>query len=520
LLHDITTRDQLLREAVRVVRTKQTLDKYGETADVIENQPEKLFQWMKEQVGDRELGHFPGDRDLFYRLYHAGKELDLLEYAIQTIQQDRTTGTLLVHPGLTEQFMELCEKHGHRSLLIAEAEKYLPGLLDMVRSNRSHTFVLLIENYTIGRLLNAYFESYPNVQVIQGSIYQPLPLEQKYDAILSVPYFGMKVADDDDVPIRESEGVAVNHLLPLLREGGSLSVTLPARMMFQTGEIGKWRKQTNEQVPVESIYMLPDGLFRPYTSVKTYQVVFRKAHLDDIFIGKMQIEKSRLVVKQEISLKRDTFNSLDDWRIDLLLDEDREKLRIFQMSNVPKVKLRDVAEIFRGKSILKQDLRPGNIKVLNISNLEDGEVLLEGLEAIDEEERKVKRYEIRPGDLVMACRGTSNKVAVFPECEEFVIASANIIVIRFKKSIRSFYAKIFLESPVGTALIQSFQRGTTVMNLNPSDIGAIELPLLPEDKQEEIINRYLEEKYRYKETIREATLRWQRVKEQLYSELY
>jgi len=275
-------------------------------ADVVETHPEKLFQWMKEQVGDRELGHFPGDRDLFYRLYHAGKELDLLEYAIQTIQQDRTTGLLLVHPGLMERFLELCEKHGYRSLLIAEAEKYLPGLLEMKRSRRSHTFALLTENYTMGRLLNAYFESCPNVQVIQGSIYQPLPLEQQYDAVLSVPHFGMKVADDDDLPIRESEGVAVNHLLPLLREGGSLSITLPARMMFQAGEIGKWRKRMNEQV--ESIYMLPDSLFRPYTSVKTYQVTFRKAHSDDIFIGRMQVEKSRLIVKQEISLKRDTFN--------------------------------------------------------------------------------------------------------------------------------------------------------------------------------------------------------------------
>ena len=331
LLHDITTRDQLLRKAVRVVRTKQSLAKHGEMADGIETRPEKLFQWMKEQVGNRELGHFPGDRDLFYRLYHVGKELDLLEYAIQTLQQDRTTGTLLVHPGLTERFMELCEKHGHRSLLIVEAEKYLPGLLDMIRSNRSHTFALLTENYTMGRLLNAYFGDYPNVQVFQGSIYQPLPLGQQYDAILSIPHFGMKVAEEDDVLIRESEGAAVNHLLPFLREGGSLSVTLPARMMFQPGEIGKWRKRTNEQVPVESIYMLPDGLFRPYASVKTYQVVFRKAHSDDIFIGKLQIEKSRFVVKREISLKRDTFNSLDDWRIDLLLDEDRDKLRIFHV---------------------------------------------------------------------------------------------------------------------------------------------------------------------------------------------
>lgn len=69
ILHDIISRDQLLREAIRVVRTKQILGR-GEYLDdeFLEEGPEKLFQFMKERVGERELGHFPGDRDLFYKL--------------------------------------------------------------------------------------------------------------------------------------------------------------------------------------------------------------------------------------------------------------------------------------------------------------------------------------------------------------------------------------------------------------------------------------------------------------------
>lgn len=520
LLHDITSRDSLLREAVRVIRTKQTLEKQGQMDEAITAQPERLFQWMKEQVGDRELGHFPGDRDLFYRLYHAGKELNLLEYAVQTLQQDRTVGLVLVHPGLMDRFMELCDKRGYQSLFIAEAEKFLQGLIETNYSKRQFTITLLTENYIMGRLLKSYFESCPNVHVLQGAIYQPLPLEQKYDAILTLPHFGMKLNEVDEVPVRESEGAAVNHLLSLLEENGSLSVTFPARMMFQSGAIAKWRKQINDQVPVESIHILPDGLFRPYTSVKTYQVVFRKVPSKDVLLERLQIRKSKLSMEEEISLQREAFTALEDWRIDLLFDEDLDKLQSFQTAAVPKVKLREVADIFRGKSILKQDLRPGKIKVLNISNLDDGEVILDGLETIDEEERKVKRYELIPGDLVMTCRGTVNKLAVFPECGETVIASANILVIRFKQAIRSHYAKIFLESPVGTALIQSFQRGTTVMNLNPSDVAEIELPHLSEDKQIDIINRYLQEKVRYTDTIREAANRWQKEREQLYNDLY
>ncbi|OUQ85783.1 restriction endonuclease subunit S [Brevibacillus brevis] len=519
LLHDIASRDQLLREAVRVIRTKQTIAEQVSLDQTIQTEPEKLFQWMKEHVGDRELGHFPGDRDLFYKLYHTGKEMDLMEYALQTIQQDRVTGGIIVHSGIVEQFVDMCSRQHYQSLLITEAEKYIKGLVETKCCTLPFTITLLTESYIIGRLFKTYFESLSNVQVIQGSIYQPLPLDEKYEAILSMPNFGMKM-NDDDVPIRESEGAAVSYLLPLLQDGGRMSVTFPARMMFQSGTIANWRKQTNELAPVQSIYAHPDGLFRPFTSIKTYQVDFGKSSVDEIALGRWQLEKSNLVIEREITMHPDQFRLLDNWRIDMLLDEDQDTLRSFQQAAIPKLKLREVADIFRGKSILKQDLKAGKIKVLNISNIDDGEVSLDQLETIDEEERKVKRYEILPGDLVMTCRGTLNKFAVFPEHDGMVIASANILVVRFKSTIQSHFAKIFLESPVGTALIQSFQRGTTVMNLNPADVAEIEVPLLPVEKQLEVMNGYLLEKERYNEVIQEATTRWEQVRNQLYGELY
>lgn len=520
LLHDISSRDQLLREAIRVVQTRKTLELQGSTPEVA-LEPEKLFQWMKQHIGERELGHFPGDRDLFYRLYQVGKDIDLLEYALQTLQQDRVTGGIIVHSGIMVRFKEMCECNDYCKLLIVETEKYLQGLVDtQIYKQSSFDITLLSENYIIAKLLKIYFEAYPNIRVIQGSIYQPLPLTEKFDAILSIPNFGLKLDEGEEATIRDSEGVAVNHLLPLLQDTGRISVTFPARMMFQSGSIAKWREQTNGSYPVQSVHALPDGLFRPYTSVKTYQVEFGPYPVDEVSLGRIQLQKMALVTEREIVIHTSAFAQLDNWRIDVLLDEGQDTLLSFQQAPVPKVKLRDVADIFRGKSILKQDLKPGNIKVLNISNLEDGEVRIDQLETIQEEERKIKRYEILPGDLVMTCRGTVNKVAIFPETEGIVIASANIIVIRFKTSILSDFAKIFLESPVGTALIQSLQRGTTVMNLNPSDVAEVEIPLLSQEEQTERINLYYEEYERYKTAIREASNRWEQVKSKLYSELY
>ncbi|MCR2807724.1 restriction endonuclease subunit S [Paenibacillus soyae] len=475
---------------------------------------------MKEQVGERELGHFPGDRDLFRRLYDAGKELDLLEYAFRTLQQDRITGTLMAHPGIMERFVEMCDENQYSSILITETEKFLQGLYETKCYMRDLNITLLSENYMLCRLLNIYFEQNPRMFVIQGTIYQPLQLEQRFDAILSIPTFGLKLQDEDEISIRESEGAAVSFLLPILQERGRISVTFPPRMMFQAGTIADWRQEMNSDAPVQSIYTLPDGLFRPYTSVRTYQVEFGKESPREVRIGRLVIKKQRLEIDREEVIPPDQFQLWDNWRIDLLLDEEQEKLRSFQQAAMPKEKLRSMADIFRGKAISKQELKSGKIRVLNISNLEDGEVRLEGLELIDEEERKVKRYEVLPGDLVMTCRGTVIKLAIFPDSEEMVIASANIIVLRFKSKLLAQFVRIFLESPTGMAFIQSFQRGTTVMNLNPSDVGEIEIPTVSEEKQQLLVNQYLGEKQRYKAVMIEANARWEQAKNDIYNALF
>ncbi|CAM4359045.1 restriction endonuclease subunit S [Paenibacillus alkaliterrae] len=520
LLHEIYSRDQLLREAIRVNRTRQSIERHKTIEWEQEAGAEELFQWMKEQVGERELGHFPGDRDLFCRLYHAGKELDLLEYALRTLQQDRITGTLMAHPGIMERFIDMCDQSQFSSILITETEKFLQGLYETKCYMRDLHVTLMSENYMICRLLKIYFELNPRITVIQGSIYQPLQMEERFDAILSIPNFGLKLQDEDEISIRESEGAAVSFLLPLLQERGRLSVTFPPRMMFQGGAIAGWRHEMNMEAPVQSIYTLPDGLFRPYTSVRTYQVEFGKESLPEVRIGRLIIRKQTLEIDREVTIHPDQFQLWDNWRIDLLLDEEQEKLRSFQQASMPKERLRNMADIFRGKAISKQELKKGKIRVLNISNLEDGEVKLEGLETIDEEKRKVKRYELLPGDLVMTCRGTVIKLAIFPGSEEMVIASANIIVIRFKSSLFAQFVKVFLESPTGMAFIQSFQRGTTVMNLNPSDVGEIEIPTLPEEKQHQLVTHYLDEKKRYKAVILEAHARWEQAKQEVYQRIF
>src|SRR5690606_941418 len=119
---------------------------------------EELFRWMKLHAGEREFGHFPGDQELFYKLFQVGKDIDLIDYAMQTLQQDRITGGLLVHTRVVERFFEMCKLHQYQCWLIVEAEKYLTGLRAAQLYNQPFELTLLTENYVLAKLLRVYFE--------------------------------------------------------------------------------------------------------------------------------------------------------------------------------------------------------------------------------------------------------------------------------------------------------------------------------------------------------------------------
>ena len=119
----------------------------------------------------------------------------------------------------------------------------------------------------------------------------------------------------------------------------------------------------------------------------------------------------------------------------------------------------------------------------------------------------------------MSSRGTAIKSAVFENQNNTIIASANLIVIRPKERLLGEYIKIFFESPIGLAIIKSFQRGTTIMNINHSDIMEMEIPIIPISEQNDIINQYHNELNIYKKTISEAERKWINIKDNIYNKL-
>lgn len=510
----ISSREQLLKEMLRV---KMTLKKIEENSNILSDK-EKLFQLMKKTTED-ELGFFPADRADFINIYEALKDIDLIDFTLEIYKNDRM-GTIISPVYLSRYITERIIKLKPKNVLITEAEKHLAGLREMINLISEAEITLTTQYKPMHILLQLAFGENENIRIRFESIYTECLTAESFDYIYSLPVFGHRPEElGREFLTRDSDGIAVENMLHHLNEKGTLDIIVPAKITFAGMGYEKLRSYITENFNVESIYILPEGTFRPATAVKTYLFSITTERRVKIEIGTFELGKKGIQVKDKKSISTKEFLSHEDWRIELLLAEDDENIQLFKNSNLQKVKLKDIAEVFRGKSILKKDTSLGNISVLNISNIENGEIDYRDMDTIDEEERKVKRYELVTGDVVLSCRGTAIKSAVFETQDKTIIASANLIVIRPKEKVKGEFIKIFFESPVGLAIIKSFQRGTTIMNINYSDIMEMEIPLLTTNKQQEMINQYNEEIKVYKETIKKADARWSNIKDNIYNEL-
>lgn len=517
----INKKDRLVCEILRVAMTKKRISEYINSEN--QNIFEDSYEIMKE-ISEDILGYFPGDRDFFLEMYSLGEKIDPMEFTLEIYKNDRT-GKIIVPKHLMTYLDSLIEEDKKsQNILITDAEKSLTGIIDTIEKYKDNYFTLSTDNRLMYILLKLSLEKYKNVKVIHQSIYKGLLIEDRFDLIISIPAFGVKYDFEElslnrDFYTRESDGIAAEILLNYLREKGYLYIIVPARFAFSGQGFEKLREYIANNYYLHSIKNIPEGTFRPYTGIKTIILKVSGVKNGTINLSNLSLDKNKLSVSKEKEVKIQEFYKYSDWRIDWFLTDNQEDIEKFKKSNVDKIKLKEIADIFRGKSIMKKDLKAGEIFVLNISNIEDGKIFYNDMDTIDQEERKIKRYQLEDNDLVITCRGTINKVAVYKQLDKMVIASANIIVIRLKEKIKSNYLKIFMESPVGKTIIKTFQRGTTVMNINPKDIGEMEIPLLPEDKQELIVKEYLHELTRYTELIKKAEKRWDNIKNKIYEEI-
>ncbi|MGI6122014.1 MAG: restriction endonuclease subunit S [Saccharofermentanales bacterium] len=464
------------------------------------------------------------DRERFFFIYQESKQLQKMDWEGAIDKMARYLRMPVLPSAIIKAYEERFSKKPD-TVLIAEAEKFVPNLLRIVNENINSEFVLTTQNAIYAKALEYVFSDYNNVEILLTSIYRYEFVNKRFDLIFSCPNFGGRtLAEDETFMCREFDLVALENLSLHLNSGGRLVITLPGRITFASGKVNSLRQFIQTSYTIREIAELPEASLE-YTDIKVYLLEIENIRPgdDDIIIRRYSAgeRKTRRSVVTFLEVTDDTFVMLSEleeqgnWSIDRIFAQQDEEYLNFQKSSIRKELIGNVAQVFRGKAVNKKD-PAGNIGVVNISNIGDYEIDYENLDYLQEEERKVTNYLLQEGDVLLPARGTAIRTAVFHEQNYPCIASSNVIVIRpDAENLDGYYLKIFLDSPIGNKLISGVQQGMTVMNIRYKDLNTLEVPLPNIDEQQEVVREYLGELERYKRAVAAAEQRWSGVLKKL-----
>lgn len=122
------------------------------------------------------------------------------------------------------------------------------------------------------------------VQVKHGNtLNQPLSnWDSEYDVIVTNPPFGGTEEDgiEKNFPTeyrtRETADLFLQLIIEVLNDGGRAAVVLPDGTLFGEGVKTKIKKLLTEECNLHTIVRLPNGVFNPYTGIKTNILFFTK----------------------------------------------------------------------------------------------------------------------------------------------------------------------------------------------------------------------------------------------------
>lgn len=513
VVRGIVKKDQMIQAFLLINQVRRAIEK-GRAVETAE----ELYTLLLMVAAEEGVQNPFADSDQFYKVFSDVTGQILWEHALVSDFQNSRCPIL---PEVLIRKLASRITFKTETVLIAEAEKFVPFLQWIVDEHINSEFVLASQDAKYIRVLENVFEEYENVKVVQTNIYKYEFINQRFDVILASPFFGGRTLVEDRTFIcREYDMVALENLSYHLNSGGEMAIILPGRITFATGKIADLRNFVQSNYTINEIAELPEGILE-YTGIKTYLLDIENTRPgdDDVIIRRYSAgeRSSKRAAITELNIKDDTFVMLSeleqqgDWNIDRIFAQQDEEYLCYQNSSVRKEFLGNVAQVFRGKSVTKKD-KNGTIGVVNISNIGEYDIDYENLDTFDENERKVANYILQEGDVLLPGRGTSIRTSVFHTQSFPCIAHSNVIVIRpNKKKISSVYLKLFLDSPLGNKLISSTQQGGTMMNISYKDLASFEIPIPPIVEQEKVAEEYIKELKMYMDTVSGAEKRWKDV---------
>ena len=171
----------------------------------------------------------------------------------------------------------------------------------------------------------------------------------RVDVIITNPPFGGVEEDGTETNFpskfrtKETADLFLALIIRLLKSNGRAAVVLPDGTLFGDGVKNRIKEELMEKCNLHTIVRLPNGVFNPYTSIKTNLLFFEKGSpTKDVWYfehpyppGVKSYNKTKPMSIQEFDLEKEWWNNREEnkyaWKVSL--DEIKEKEYNLDMKN-------------------------------------------------------------------------------------------------------------------------------------------------------------------------------------------
>ena len=359
-----------------------------------------------------------------------------------------------------------------------------------------------------------------NIVVEQGNMFAISNHPNKFDKVFSNYPFGMRISYEVETFLetlnyippksRSSDWIFNLLLIESLKTSGKAIGIMTSGACFNSAD-REMREFFVKNGYIEAIIALPDRLFAD-TNIATEMIVLSKGN-----------KSIRMVDASKLSQKGRRQSELTGEHIQKIikaLDENNEYSHLVSPENlidegynldptkrlIKPVKIENgikfsevINNITRGAQLNAETLdgitssKPTNFQYLMLRDIQDG-LINEKLPYLNNIEKRLEKYCISPGNLVMSKNGAPFKVAIAGETKgKSILANGNLYVIELDESkIRPYYLKAFFESEIGTTTLSSIAVGTAMPVIQVEALKSITIPCPPIEEQIKIEAQYLQ----------------------------
>ena len=264
IMRGAVRQDDYIAATVLISEVKSRIIKTGthETSDAV-------YSVLLEVADELHVINPFSDKERFFFIYQEGKQLERMDWE-GAIDKVARFSRMPILPAPIVKVYEERFSVKPETVLIAEAEKFVPNLLRIVDENINSSFTLTTQNATYAKALEYVFADYDNVEVMLTDIYQYGFVNKRFDLIFSCPNMGGRtLAEDKTFMCREFDMVALENLSLHLNSGGRLVITLPGRITFASGKVSDLRQFIQTSYTIKEIAELPEGSLE-FTGIKVY----------------------------------------------------------------------------------------------------------------------------------------------------------------------------------------------------------------------------------------------------------